>query len=90
MQIVGNGLPIMNPDPYPDDLIGVHPPRLDHALLTTPDTNESLHFWRDVLGFRLTEQVVTPDGTPIAVWLERSHTPHDLALIPGNTNSPAP
>jgi len=84
MQIVGNGLPLTNPGPFPDDLVGVHPPRLDHALLTTPDTAASLHFWRDVLGFRLTEQVVAPDGTPIAVWLERSHSPHDLALIPGN------
>ncbi len=84
MQMVGNGLPLTNPDPFPDGLVGVHPPRLDHAAVTTPDTLASLHFWRDMLGFRLTEQVVAPDGTPIAIWIERSHTVHDLALIPGN------
>ncbi len=84
MRFVGNGLPDVNPDPYPDDLVGIHPPRLDHTLLTTPDANASFHFWKDVMGFRLTEQVCTPDGTPIAIWMERSRTPHDIAFIPGN------
>lgn len=83
MQLVGNGLPTTNPDPFPEDLVGIHPPRLDHTLVTTPDTAASLSFWRDIMGFRLTEQVAMPDGTPIAIWIERSHTPHDLAFIPG-------
>ncbi|MBV9119951.1 MAG: catechol 2,3-dioxygenase [Chloroflexi bacterium] len=81
---VGNGLPNLNPQPYPDDLVGIHPPRMDHTLLTTPDAKESLDFWREIMGFRLTEQVVDPTERPIAVWLERTHTPHDLAFIPGN------
>ena len=83
MTIVGNGLPTTNPPPYPDDLLGIHPPRMDHTLLTTPDTPASLHFWQEIMGFRLTEQVVTPEGTPLAIWLERTRTPHDLAFIPG-------
>lgn len=82
--MVGNGLPLVNPDPYPDGLQGIHPPRLDHTLITAPDGPESLNFWRDVMGFRLTEQVVDPTGAPIACWLERTHSPHDLAFIPGN------
>jgi catechol 2,3 dioxygenase len=84
MRVVGNGLPTTNPDPYPDGLVGIHPPRMDHTLLTTPDTSASFHFWNEIMGFRLTEQVAAPDGTPIAVWLERTHSPHDLAFIPGN------
>src|SRR5215469_17241871 len=56
---------------------------MDHTLVTNPDTVESLNFWRDTMGFRLTEQVVDPGGNPIAVWIERTHTPHDLAFIPG-------
>jgi len=84
MRLVGNGLPLTNPDPYPDGLVGIHPPRMDHTLLTTPETPASFHFWNEIMGFRLTEQVVTPDGTPIAVWMERTHSPHDLAFIPGN------
>jgi catechol 2,3-dioxygenase len=83
MTIVGNGLPTTNPPPYPDGLLGIHPPRMDHTLLTTPDTPASLHFWQEVMGFRLTEQVVTPEGAPLAIWLERTRTPHDLAFIPG-------
>ena len=82
--LVGNGLPDTNPDPYPDDLVGIHPPRMDHCLITAPEGPASLHFWRDVLGFRVTEQVVTPDGAPLACWLERTHSPHDIAFIPGN------
>jgi len=83
MKIVGNGLPTTNPPPYPDDLLGIHPPRMDHTLLTTADTPASLHFWQEIMGFRLTEQVVTPEGIPLAIWLERTRTPHDLAFIPG-------
>jgi catechol 2,3-dioxygenase len=82
--LVGNGLPDTNPDPYPDGLVGIHPPRMDHCLITAPEGPASLHFWRDVLGFRVTEQVVTPDGAPLACWLERTHSPHDIAFIPGN------
>ena len=37
MRLVGNGLPLTNPDPYPDGLVGIHPPRMDHTLLTTPE-----------------------------------------------------
>ena len=90
MTIVGNGLPTTNPPPYPDDLLGIHPPRMDHTLLTTPDTPASLHFWQEVMGFRLTEQVVTPEGMPLAIWLERTRTPHDLAFIPGKPGGLTP
>ncbi|MDB5080619.1 MAG: Catechol 2,3-dioxygenase [Chloroflexi bacterium] len=83
MKKVGNSLPLQNPDPFPPDLKGIAAPRMDHLLVTSPNAAEDLEFYRDVFGFRLTEQVVTPDGNPIAVWLERSHTPHDIAFIPG-------
>jgi catechol 2,3-dioxygenase len=36
-----------------------------------------------VLDFRLTEQIVANDGHQLATWLERSHSPHDLAMITG-------
>ncbi|HEX2912100.1 MAG TPA: catechol 2,3-dioxygenase [Chloroflexia bacterium] len=83
MQKVGNLLPRTNPDPWPQGLKGIAAPRLDHLLITSPSAAEDLEFYKDVFGFRLTEQVVAPDGTPVAVWMERSHTPHDLAIIPG-------
>jgi catechol 2,3-dioxygenase len=83
MEKVGNLLPKTNPPPEPMDLVGIHPPRLDHVFLTAEDVDEATRFFREVLGFHLTEQVVTKDGHLLAAWLERSHTPHDLALVVG-------
>lgn len=83
MQKVGNGLPKTNPPPEPDDLVGIHPPRIDHLLVTTEDVGDAAHFYMKVLGFRLTEQIISRQGHQLGVWLERSHTPHDLAIIPG-------
>ena len=38
---------------------------------------------REVLDFRLTEQIITNDGHQLDVFLERSHSPHDIAFISG-------
>jgi catechol 2,3-dioxygenase len=83
MEKVGNLLPKTNPPPEPMGLVGVHPPRIDHVFLTAEDLDASTRFYREVLGFHLTEQVVSNDGHLLAAWLERSHTPHDLALVTG-------
>jgi catechol 2,3-dioxygenase len=71
MEKVGNLLPLTNPPPRPANLTGIAPPRLDTA------------FFRDVLEFRLTEQIIANDGHQLATWLERSHTPHDIAIVTG-------
>jgi catechol 2,3-dioxygenase len=83
MTRVGNSLPLTNPPVRPLDLVGIAPPRLDHVFITCEDVEEALRFYREVLGFRLTEQIVGDDGVRIAVFLERSHTPHDIAMITG-------
>ena len=83
MEKVGNLLPLTNPPVKPLDLVGIAPPRLDHIFLTAEDVDEGLRFFSEVLGFRLTEQIVGDDGQRIAIFLERSHTPHDLAMITG-------
>jgi catechol 2,3-dioxygenase len=83
MEKVGNLLPKTNPPPEPMGLVGVHPPRIDHVFLTAEDVDASTRFYREVLDFHLTEQVVSNDGHLLAAWLERSHTPHDLALVTG-------
>jgi len=36
-----------------------------------------------VLGFRVTEQLLDGNGHQIGTWMERSHTPHDLAVVTG-------
>jgi catechol 2,3-dioxygenase len=53
------------------------------VFLTAEDVDGAHDFFTQALGFRLTEQLVARDGHKLGVWLERSHSPHDLALITG-------
>ena len=78
----------VNPEPYaaegvpgPPSLI--LPPRMDHLLVTAEEVGESTQFYRDVLGFRITEQLLDGNGHQIGTWMERSHSPHDLAVVHG-------
>lgn len=83
MDQVGNMLPLHNPPPEPLGMTGMHPPRIDHVFLMCEDVDAATAFYRDVLDFRLTEQVLADDGHQIATFLERTHTAHDLAFITG-------
>ncbi len=83
MRSVGNMLPLTNPPPEPQDLVGIHPPRLDHLFLMAEDVDAVTAFFAEVLDFRLTEQIVADDGHQLCTFLERSHTAHDLAFITG-------
>ena len=83
MRSVGNLLPLTNPPPEPQDLVGIHPPRLDHLFLMAEDVDGITAFFREVLDFRLTEQIMADDGHQLCTFLERSHTAHDLAFITG-------
>ena len=47
-------------------------------------------FFKEVLGFRLTEQVLDGNGHQLGVWLERSHSPHDIAIVNGPNGGAAP
>ena len=79
----GGVLPKLNPDPVPQGLTGIAPPRMDHLLVTAEEVPEASKFYMDVLGFRLTEQLLDGDGHQIGTWMERSHSPHDLAVVSG-------
>ena len=83
MRQVGNLLPLTNPPPEPLGLVGIHPPRLDHLFLMCEDVDEATRFFTAGLDFRMTEQVMGDDRRQLAVFLERTHTPHDLAFITG-------
>ncbi len=78
----------VNPEPFaaegvpgPPNLI--RPPRMDHLLVTAEEVGESTQFYRDVLGFRITEQLLDGNGHQLGTWMERSHSPHDLAVVHG-------
>jgi catechol 2,3-dioxygenase len=83
VESVGRLLPKVNPPPFADGLRGIAPPRMDHLLVTAEEVGEASKFYMDVLGFRLTEQLLDGDGHQVATWMERSHSPHDLALVAG-------
>jgi catechol 2,3-dioxygenase len=61
----------------------IAPPRMDHMLVTAEEVGESTRFYMDVLGFRITEQLLDGNGHQLGTWLERSHSPHDLAIVQG-------
>ncbi len=83
MEQVGNGMPLLNPPIGPDGLVGMHPPRIDHLFVMCEDVDGVTAFFRDVLRFRLTEQILADDGHQLATFLERSHSSHDLAFLTG-------
>lgn len=80
---VGSRIGKLNPNILPEGLQGIAPPRMDHLLINAEEVGEATRFYMDVLGFRLTEQLLGGDGHQIGVWLERSHSPHDLAVVNG-------
>lgn len=77
---VGNGLPVMNPDPWPDGLQGMEATRFDHCLLYGDDLDGTVKLFRDVLGFKLAEQVVAGE-LMIGAFLTCSNKAHDVAFI---------
>lgn len=84
LEKTGNILGKRAPSPVPPpDLPGIAPPRMDHLLITAEEVGESWAFFRDVMGFRLTEQFLDANGHQMGVWMERSHSPHDLAIVNG-------
>jgi catechol 2,3-dioxygenase len=83
VEAVGNALGKLNPTLEPEGYTGIAPPRIDHLLVNAEEVGEAAKFYMDVLGFRLTEQILDAEGHQIGTWLERSHSPHDIAVVSG-------
>ncbi|MBT9259568.1 MAG: 3,4-dihydroxyphenylacetate 2,3-dioxygenase [Clostridiales bacterium] len=64
---------------------GGAPMRLDHFNLQVPDVEEAYRWYRQALGFRLSEYTETDDRPPRlwAAWLFRKPNVHDVALMQG-------
>ncbi len=82
---LGSDVPTLDPAPAPPAAASraIAPPRMDHVLVTAEEVPEATRFYMDVLGFRLTEQLLDGEGRQIGTWMERSHSPHDLAVVSG-------
>ncbi len=79
---VGNGMPNLNPEAWPDGLKGMAPSRFDHCLLYGDELDSVVKLFVDVLGFSLSERVVAgPEKLVIAAFLSCSNKPHDVAFI---------
>ena len=80
---VGGRLSLRNPDLFPQGLVGIAPPRIDHMLVHAEEVPEIARFMMDVLEFRLTEQLLDGAGRQTIAFLERSSRPHDIAFVQG-------
>lgn len=81
---VGTTTGTMNPAPWPDNLRGIAPHRLDHVLLTGDDLKSVTRFFTEVLDFHQTEKILTVDGeVMIGSFLSTSNKAHDLAFVKG-------
>jgi catechol 2,3-dioxygenase len=80
---VGSRIPLVNPWPVPQDLVGIAPPRMDHVLIGAEEVGEMERFMRTTMDFHLTEQVLTNEGHMMGAFLQRSGRPHDIAIIQG-------
>ncbi len=78
---VGNGLGRRNPDPWPEGLKGMQVNRYDHCLLYGPNIPDNAKLFTEVLGFDLTERVVTPDDTMVVAFFSCSNKAHDIAFV---------
>ena len=75
------GLAARNPEAWPRDLKGMKATRFDHCLLYGTNLDQTWDLFRDVLGFDMAEQVMTPDGKRVGQFLTASMKAHDLAFI---------
>jgi catechol 2,3-dioxygenase len=59
---------------------GIAPRRLDHLNVLASDVSASRRFFHELLGMRLTEQIVFDDGTEMGAWLAATNKSYDLAI----------
>lgn len=62
-------------------LTGIPVRRIDHVNLTAGDVGPTTEMFKDVLGFRLREQVLAPGGVLRATWLSVSALVHEIAVM---------
>ena len=64
---------------FPDHGIGLR--RLDHINILASDVRASRVFHEEVLGMRLTEQVIFDDGSEKASWVTCNNKTYDVAIV---------
>jgi catechol 2,3-dioxygenase len=59
---------------------GIAPRRLDHLNVLASDVTPSRRFFHELLGLRLTEQIVFDDGMEMGAWLAATNKSYDIAI----------
>lgn len=59
---------------------GIAPRRLDHLNVLASDVCSNRRFFHELLGMRLTEQIIFDDGTEVGAWLAATNKSYDLAI----------
>src|SRR5208283_902602 len=59
---------------------GIAPRRLDHINLLADDVRACRLFFRDMLGMRVTEQIVFPEEQEMGAWLATTLKSYDVAI----------
>ncbi|WP_134704194.1 catechol 2,3-dioxygenase [Ammoniphilus sp. YIM 78166] len=82
---VGKIMGLENPHPWPDNLRGIAPHRLDHVLLTGDDVDSTTRFFIEALGFHQSEKIMSVDGevTIGSFLFTNNGKPHEIAFIKG-------
>ncbi|MFD3445909.1 catechol 2,3-dioxygenase [Microbacteriaceae bacterium 4G12] len=75
----------INPDPWPDGLLGIAPHRLDHVLLTGEDLKTVTRFFTEALDFRQSEKILSVDGEDMlgSFLFANNGKAHELAFVKG-------
>ena len=66
------------------EIHGIGPRRLDHLNLLSGSIPADRVFYNELLGLRLTEQIVFDDGTEMGAWFAATNKSYDLALSRDN------
>ena len=59
---------------------GIAPRRLDHLNILARDVGPTRRLFQELLGLRLTEQIVFDDGSEVGAWLAATNKSYDVAV----------
>jgi catechol 2,3-dioxygenase len=59
---------------------GIAPRRLDHLNVLASDVSATRRFFHELLGMRLTEQIIFDDGAEMGAWLAATNKSYDIAI----------
>jgi catechol 2,3-dioxygenase len=66
---------------------GIAPRRLDHINLLAHDVAAARRFFHDLLGLRITEQIVFDGGREMGAWLAATNKSYDVAITHDRTGA---